>query len=165
MLQRKHIAVDEIQVTTIFSGDPVHIFEFPDIIGGHPAVLAGGGVTTHPAGVITAEQTFEIELYKVSSLLLICQQSPGDGLFPADDPGIESVFHKLQGLLLDIRKARLFQIPDHMWRNTENASYLIDLKFAGLQELRLFGGNGDRCIFHALLEHGDLAAIGTAAKL
>ena len=60
-----------------------------------------------------------------------------NGLIPTDDPGVEGAFHKLKRLLLNIRKARLFQIADHVRRDTENSSNFIDLEFACFQELRL----------------------------
>ena len=73
MLQRKHIAVDEIQVTALFSRDPIHVFKFPDIIGGHPAVLASCGIAIHAAGIVTSEETLQIELHEILTFLVFGQ--------------------------------------------------------------------------------------------
>lgn len=42
-----HIAVNEIGVSAFLCGDWVLVFQSTDIIGGHPAVLAGNGVAFH----------------------------------------------------------------------------------------------------------------------
>ncbi len=81
-----------------------------------------------------------------------------NGLIPTDAPGVEGVFHKLKRLLLNIRKTRLFQIADHVRRDTENSSNFIDLEFACFQELRLFGRNTDGRVLHPPLQNGHLDA-------
>ena len=35
-----------------YDDDAVQVFQLPDIIGGHPSVLPGGGVAVHPALVV-----------------------------------------------------------------------------------------------------------------
>ena len=92
------------------------------------------------------------------------QECPLNGLLPTDDPGVKRVFHKLKGLLLNIRKARLFQITDHVGRYTENSSNFIDLEFAGLKELRLLRRDADRRVFHTFLKNSDLICVSAAAE-
>ena len=65
VLQREHIAIDEVQVTTVLCRDAVKVFQFPDVVCGHPAVLATDGVPVHAALVIAAQQTFQIELHEI----------------------------------------------------------------------------------------------------
>ena len=79
-----------------------------------------------------------------------------DRLLPSHDPRVERVLHELKGLLLYIGKARLLKISDHVRRDPEDSSYLVDLKFARLEELCLLRRNGDRRVLHAFLQHGDL---------
>ena len=52
-----------------------------------------------------------------------------------------------------------------MRRDSENSSYLIDLKLPGFQELRLLRGDGDGRVFQPFFQNGDLAAVGGAAEL
>ena len=87
-----------------------------------------------------------------------------NGLLPADHPGVQGVFHELQRLLLNIRKARLFQVAYHVRRHSENSSDLIDLEFSRLQKLRLLRRDADGRVLHALLQHGNLVAVGAAAE-
>ena len=85
-------------------------------------------------------------------------------MLPADDPWVKGVFHKLKGLLLDIRKARLFQVAHHVGRHSENSSDLIDLEFACFEELGLLRRDADGRVFHALLQHGDFIGIAAATE-
>ena len=87
-----------------------------------------------------------------------------NGLLPADHPWVQRVFHELQRLLLNIRKARLFQVANHVGRHPENSSDLIDLEFSRFQKLRLLRRDADGRVLHALLQHGDLVAVGAAAE-
>ena len=92
------------------------------------------------------------------------QECPLNGLLPTDDPRVKGVFHKLQGLLLNIRKARLFQIADHVGRDPENSSNFIDLEFACFQELRLLRRDTDGRVFHAFFQNGDFIGVTAAAE-
>ena len=74
VLQREHIAVDEVQVAAVLCRDAVEVFKFPDIIGGHPAVLAADGVPIHAALIIAAEQTFQIELHEIHGFFVLGQE-------------------------------------------------------------------------------------------
>ena len=130
MLQREHVAVDQIQVSAFFGRNPVQVLQFADIVGGHPTVLSSRRITGHATGVVAAKKTFQIELHEIRALLVFRQKGPGNGLFPSDDPGVQRVFHEFQALLLNIGKARLFQVSHHVRRDSENSSNLIDLKFA-----------------------------------
>ena len=87
-----------------------------------------------------------------------------NGLLPADHPGVQRVFYELQRLLLNIRKARLFQVTHHVGRHSENSRDLIDLEFSRLQKLRLLRRDADGRVLHALLQHGDLVAVAAAAE-
>ena len=51
-----------------------------------------------------------------------------------------------------------------MGRDSENSSDLIDLEFAGLKELRLFGADADRRVFHTFFQYGDLIGVAAAAE-
>ena len=51
-----------------------------------------------------------------------------------------------------------------MWRHPENSSYLIYLKFSGLQKLSLIRADGNRRVFQALLQHCNLMGIGAATE-
>src|SRR5699024_5113616 len=68
--QREHIAVDKVQVSAFLGRDAIHVLQFPDIVGAHPAVLPCRGIAVHPAGIIAPEQPFHIELGKISFLFL-----------------------------------------------------------------------------------------------
>lgn len=65
ILQWEHIAVNEVQIAAVLLRDTVEVFKLPDVICGHPAVLAADGVPVHAALVIAAEQTFQIELHEI----------------------------------------------------------------------------------------------------
>src|SRR5699024_5799378 len=60
--QREHIAVDQVQVAAFLGRDAVHVLQFPDVVGAHPAVLPCGSVAGHSAGIIAPEQPFHVEL-------------------------------------------------------------------------------------------------------
>ena len=85
-------------------------------------------------------------------------------MLPADDPGVKGVFHKLKGLLLNIRKARFFQVADHVGRNSENSSDFIDLEFACFKKLRLLRRDTDGCVLHAFFQYGNFVCIAAAAE-
>ena len=85
-------------------------------------------------------------------------------MLPADDPGVKGIFHELQGLLLNIRKARLFQITDHVRWDPENSSNLIDLEFSCFKELCLLRRDADGRVFHAFFQHGDFVCVAAAAE-
>ena len=57
MLEREHIAIDKVYISTFLGRDAVQVLQFPDIVGGHPAVLASCGIAIHAAGVVAAEET------------------------------------------------------------------------------------------------------------
>src|SRR5699024_4529352 len=63
--QREHIAIDQVQVSAFLGRDAVHVLQFPDIVGAHPAVLPCRSVAGHPAGIIAPEQPLHVELGKV----------------------------------------------------------------------------------------------------
>ena len=65
IFQREHIAVDEVQIAALFFRDAVEVFQLPDVVCGHPAVLAADGVPVHAALVIAAKQAFQIELHEI----------------------------------------------------------------------------------------------------
>ena len=65
MDEREHIAVDEVQIAAFLRWDAVEVFQLPDVVGGHPAVLPRGGVTVHAALIIAAQQTLHIEFEEV----------------------------------------------------------------------------------------------------
>jgi len=65
ILQREHIAVNEVQIAAILCRDTVEVFQLPDVVCGHPAVLAADGVPVHAALVIAAKQAFQIELHEI----------------------------------------------------------------------------------------------------
>ena len=92
VLQREHIAVDEIQVAAVLCRDAVEVFQLSDVICGHPAVLAADGVPVHAALVIAAEQTFQIELHEIHAFFVLGQKRPLNGLLPADDQGSRVYF-------------------------------------------------------------------------
>ena len=117
ILQREHIAVDEILVAALFRRNAVQVFQLPDVICGHPAVLATDGVAVHAALVIATEQTFQIEFHIVPGLLLTGQKGALNGLLPTDDPGVQGVLDELQRLLLNIRKLDFSRSPT-MWGGT-----------------------------------------------
>ena len=52
-----------------------------------------------------------------------------------------------------------------MRRHSKNSGYLVYLKFSCFKELRLLRRNADGSVFHALLKHSDLSAVGTPAEL
>src|SRR5699024_5858975 len=60
--QREHIAIDQVQVSAFLGRDAVHVLQFPDIVGAHPAVLPCRSVAGHPAGIIAPEQPLHVEL-------------------------------------------------------------------------------------------------------
>lgn len=97
-----HIAVDKVKIAAILGRDAVHILQFPDVVGAHPAVLPCRSIAVHAAGIIPSEQTFHIELGKILFLFLCGKERPLDGLLPAHQPGLQRVFHELQRLLLNI---------------------------------------------------------------
>ena len=70
MAQREHVAVDKIQISALFGGDTVQVLQFPDVVGGHPAVLPRCRVAVHAAGVIAAEETFQIEFHEIRPFLV-----------------------------------------------------------------------------------------------
>ena len=164
ILQREHIAVNEVQIAAILCRDTVEVFQFTDVVCGHPAVLTANGVPVHAALVIAAEQTFQIEFHEIRRFFALGQECPLNGLLPADDPWVKGVFHKLQGLLLNIGKARLFQITDHVWRYSENSSNFIDLELACFEELCLFGRYPYWRIFHTFLKHCDFICVSAATE-
>ena len=149
--KREHIAIDQVQVSALLSRDAVHVLQFPDVVGAHPAVLPCRSIAVHAACVVAAKQTLHIELGKILFLFLCGKERPLDGLLPAHQPGLQRVFHELQRLLLNIRKARLLQVAHHVGRHPENSSNLIDLKFSGFQKLCLFRRDANRRIFHSFL--------------
>lgn len=65
VLQREHIAVDEVQVAAVLCRDAVEVFQLSDVVGGHPSVLTTDGVPVHAALVIAAQQAFQIELHEI----------------------------------------------------------------------------------------------------
>ena len=69
LMQREHIAIDEVQVAALLGGDAVEVLQLPDIVGGHPAVLPTDGIAVHPALVIAPKQTLQVELHKIGSFL------------------------------------------------------------------------------------------------
>src|SRR5699024_2440610 len=92
--QREHIAIDKVQISAFLGRDAVHVLQFPDVIGTHPAVLPCGGVAGHPAGIIAPEQPLHIELGKITLLFLRGKQYPLNGLFPSNYPGLYRVFYQ-----------------------------------------------------------------------
>src|SRR5699024_6865080 len=78
--KREHIAIDKVQISAFLGRDAVHVLQFPDIVGAHPAVLPCGGVAGHPAGIIAPEQPLHIELGKITLLFLRGKQYPLNGL-------------------------------------------------------------------------------------
>ena len=122
------------------------------------------GVSVHAALIVATKQTFQIEFHKVGFFLRGSQKHSLNRLLPTHHPGIEGVLHKLKGLLLNIGKARLFQITDHVRRYSENSSNLVDLELSGFQELRLFRGNGNGGVLHALLQNSHLIGVAATAK-
>nr|DAO53593.1 MAG TPA: hypothetical protein [Caudoviricetes sp.] len=164
IFQREHIAINEVQIAAILCRDTVEVFQLTDVVCGHPAVLTANGVPVHAALVITTEQTLQIELHEILCLFALGQECPLNGLLPTDDPGVKRVFHKLKGLLLNIRKARLFQVTNHVWRHSENSSDFIDLEFSCFEKLRLFGRYPDWRIFHTFLKHCDFICVSAAAE-
>ncbi|SQH28329.1 Uncharacterised protein [Arcanobacterium haemolyticum] len=60
--------------------------------------------------------------------LISREQGFYDGLFPPDDPRIKRVLHKFEALLLNIAKARFFQVANHVGRDTKYSGDLIELK-------------------------------------
>ena len=162
--EREHIAIDEVQVAAFFCRDAVEVFQLTDVVGGHPAVLPRGGVPVHAALVIAAQQAFHIEFEEVLFLFFRREQGAGQGLLPAHYPRVQRVLHELQRLLLNIRKARLLQIADHVGRHPENSSDFIDLELASLKELRLLRCDGDRRVLHALLQNRNLPGVLTSGE-
>ena len=77
MDEREHIAIDEVQIAAFLRRNAVEVFQFPDVVGGHPAVLPRGGVTVHAALIIAAQQTFHIEFEEV--LFLFFRREKGSG--------------------------------------------------------------------------------------
>ena len=77
MDEREHIAIDEVQIAALLRRDAVEVFQLPDVVGGHPAVLPRGGVTVHAALIIAAQQTFHIEFEEV--LFLFFRREKGSG--------------------------------------------------------------------------------------
>lgn len=77
MDQREHIAIDEVQVAAFFSRNAVEVFQLPDVIGGHPAVLSRSGIPVHATLIIAAQQAFHIELEEVLAFLFRGKQSAG----------------------------------------------------------------------------------------
>ena len=149
--KREHIAVDKVKIAAILGRDAVHILQFPDVVGAHPAVLPCRSIAVHAAGIIPSEQTFHIELGKILFLFLCGKERPLDGLLPAHQPGLQRVFHELQRLLLNIGEAGLFQVANHMGRYSENTGDLVDLELSRFQKLRLFRGDANGRIFHTFL--------------
>ena len=71
MLEREHIAIDKVYISTFLGRDAVQVLQFPDIVGGHPAVLAGRSIAVHTACIVAAKQSFQIELHKVLLLFIL----------------------------------------------------------------------------------------------
>ena len=44
------------------------------------------------------------------------------------------------------------QVPDKVRRHSEDTAYLVQLVLAGFKELRVFGRNPNRMVFHPLFE-------------
>ena len=65
ILQWEHIAVNEVQVAAVLCRDAVEVFQLPDVVCGHPAVLAADGVPVHARLIVSTEQTFQIELHEI----------------------------------------------------------------------------------------------------
>ena len=82
-------------------------------------------------------------------------------MLPTDNPRLQGVLHKFERLLLNIRKARLLKITDHVWRYSEDSSYFINLKFSCFQKLCFIWGDGDRRVFHAFFQNSYLMRIVT----
>ena len=56
------------QVAALLGRNAVKVFQFTDIVGGHPTVLATNGVAVHAALVIATEQTLQIEFHEILAL-------------------------------------------------------------------------------------------------
>ena len=163
--QLSHIAIYEIKVAAVLGRNTVEVLKLPNVVCGHPTVLPCGSVPAHAACVISSQQSVNIELDKIILFLACGEQGAHHALFPPHKPGFKGVFNEFKGLLLNIRKARFFKVANHVGRHSENSSNFIYLKLSCFKELRLFRGNTDGRVFHALFKHSDLSAVGTAAEL
>ena len=130
-----HIAVDKVGIAAFFIGHGVHVLQFTDIIGAHPAILPCNGVAFHAALVVTAHQTVQIDLHIKAPLFLFGKKSAVNCLLNADQPRADGMDSKVDGLMLNVAEGCSVQITDHVRRHTEDAADLTDLKLSGLQKL------------------------------
>ena len=115
--------------------------------------------------IIAPQEPFYVEADKILLFLIRRKQDPLDGLLPAHQPGFQGVFHKLQGLLLNVGEAGFLQVTDHVGRHPEDPCDLIDLELPCFQELRLLRRDGDGRVFQPLLKHSDFVAVCRAPEL
>ena len=58
------------QVAALLGRNAVKVFQFTDIVGGHPAILATDCVSVHSRHIVATEKAFQIEFHEI--LRLFC---------------------------------------------------------------------------------------------
>ena len=51
----------------LFFRHQIHILQFPNVIGGHPAVLSGGSIALHSGSVVTTQKPIYIGFREIQS--------------------------------------------------------------------------------------------------
>ncbi len=94
-----HIAVDHVLVPALVGRYGIQVFQIPDIVGAHPAVLPGDCVSFHPAFVVAAHQSVDIELHIKTPLFLFGEKGAVHSLFYAHEPGADRMHGKIDRLI------------------------------------------------------------------
>ena len=100
-----YVTVNQVQIASGLCRNAVKVFQFPDVVGAHPAVLPGDGISVHSGLIVAAQQALHIESREIARLFIRQQQRAMDRLLPAGNPWGKRVFHEFQRLLLDIGEA------------------------------------------------------------
>ena len=164
-----HVAVDQIGVAAFLLGNRVQIFQFPDVVGGHPAVLPGDGVALHAGFVIAPHEAVQIELHikapatGAPGFFVVREKSAIDGLFNPHQPWPDGMDGKGDVLRFDVGEGRPVQIADHVRRHTKDTADFRNLKLSRFQELCLVVGQAQRNEGHSLFQHSHAAGVAGAA--
>ena len=70
---------------------------------------------------------------------------------------LQILHHEFQTLFFNVAESGVFQISDHMRRNSENAGYLIHLKLPGFEKLTVLRIDRNRRVFKAFLQNRNLS--------
>lgn len=85
-----------MQVAAFLIGEQIHVLQFPHVIDGVDAVLNAGRVSRHPASIVTAKKSIDIEADEVFLFLLRKKERSLHRLLPASKPRLQSVGHEFE---------------------------------------------------------------------